>query len=338
MTEQRTVHPVAQLRKDIEKVLPTLALKDEKEQSRMSSVLMIAVERDPGLLFADRQSLISAVRQCANHGIVPDGNEATLQVYNTKVKVNGQEKWIKKVQYQPMIRGIVNRVQRSGKVLSFWAELVYEGEEFKIDSSNGDRRPSHSPDYFNRSEKIVGAYAVAKLANGTIDCEPMTMKEIQKVKNVAKTKKIWDTWFEEKAKVAVMRRLSKRLPLSAEDMAFIMNEQEHDFEQEEPKDVTPPEQPGNLAQRIAAQNGEKPATDEDVAADDAETIDGEVVTEHEFEEESVDPFTDEYAEGIDAAKNGKDESANPHPPRTFEHNNWIGGHRFATTGMDGTPQ
>lgn len=306
IVEEKRVHPLAQFRKDIKAALPTFGLSSEREQERMSSVLMVAIEKDPELLWADRQSLIAAVRQCANHGLVPDGNEATLQVYNSKVKVNGQDQWIKKVQYQPMVRGIINRILRSGKVDTVWAEVVYKGEEFRIDISHGDRRPKHDPDFFNRGGDIVGVYAVAKLANGSIDCEPMRKDQIDRVRNVAKTKNVWDNWFEEKAKVAVLRRLSKRLPLSAEDMDMIMNREEHDLDA--PKDVTPSQMPEegrqNLAKAIAAQKEEKAAPEP--AEDAGDTIDGEAREaptiqdvihgnpEHEFE----------YAEGRTAQGSG----------------------------------
>lgn len=322
--------PIVQLRKDLKAALPTFGLPDQKSQDRMSSVLMVAVERTPELLFADRQSLIAATRQCANHGLVPDGNEATLQIYNTKVKVDGVDKWIQKVQYQPMVRGIVNRVLRSGKVEAFWAEVVYQGEEFSIDISHGDRRPVHNPDYFAREGDIIGAYAVAKLTNGSIDCEPMPRSEIDKVRNVAKTQKVWDGWFSEKAKVAVIRRMSKRLPLSAEDMDFIINRDEHDFDRSEPKDVTPKAaDTQNLAQKLLG--GTEP---EDKDADQ-ETIEG---TAAEFDPDSVDPFTDEYSAGVQALKDGNGENSNPFEPDSFEFNNWVGGHRFGARAMEGQEQ
>ena len=37
---------------------------------------------------------------------LPNGKEAALVVYNTKVKRNGTDVWIKAVQYMPMIAGI----------------------------------------------------------------------------------------------------------------------------------------------------------------------------------------------------------------------------------------
>lgn len=328
MNAPATTHqksPVAQLRSDLKAALPTFGLQDQKAQDRMSSVLMVAVERDNALLFADRQSLIAAVRQCANHGLVPDGNEAMLQVYNTKVKdANGREVWIKKVQYQPMVRGIINRVQKSGKIKTFWAEVVYRNEEFHIDASDGERRPIHTKaSEFERGEDkdIIGAYSVAKFRDGTVDCEPMPLSEIQKVRAVAKTQKVWDGWFTEKAKVAVMRRHSKRLPLSAEDLDMILNRQEHDLEQPAIRDVTPEDRP-NLAQRLQ-QQAEEPITGEILPDDEPETS-----SEPTFDEDAADPFSEAYDEGLKASQAGMKEKMNPHEPGTEDWNNWIGGFRF----------
>lgn len=324
----RKIHPLAQLRTDMKNALPTFGLPDERSQERTLSVLMVAVDKDPSLVHADRASLISAVRQCSSHGLMPDGNEATLQVYSTKVTVDGKEHWIKKVQYQPMVRGIVTRVQNSGKVTAFWAEMVYEGEAFSIDISRGDRRPVHSPDFFSRSSKPLGVYAVAQMANGSVDCEVMTAEQIQKVRAVAKTKKVWDAWFEEKAKVAVLRRLSKRLPLSADDLMMIMNDDEHDLNQS-----TAPERPvkRTLGQRMAemgAAGKEAPSGDQgDLEGD---IVDAEVVQPHEYDEDAVDPFSDEYESGVKAFQNGSSDC--PHEPNTLEHNNWMGGWLFAQKG------
>lgn len=320
--QKANVHPVAQLRKDVRAALPTLGIKDT-DQERMQSVLMIAVERDPELVRADRQSLIAAVRQCANHGLVPDGNEATLQVYNTKVKIDGKDVWIKKVQYQPMVRGIINRVQKSGKVLSFWAEVVYDGETFEIDTSSGERRPIHKVEnQFMRGDdsKIVGAYSVAKLKNGTIDCEVMPRSEINKVRSVAKTQKVWDGWFSEKAKVAALRRHSKRLPLSAEDLDMILNRQETDFDQAAMRDVTPAEaKPGGFA-AMATKARQQPEpedaqgdVDEAQGADDP--LDGEILTGEAEDAQSApddsEPF--EFDEGFTAFRQGKAASDCPYP-------------------------
>jgi recombination protein RecT len=296
-------HPLIQFRRDIKDALPTFGLATEKEQERLSSVMMVAVDKDPGLLAANRASLIAAARKCASHGLLPDGNEAVLQVYNTQVSDNGTTVWVQKVVYNPMVRGIIKRVLRSGDVHTFWAEVVYEGEEFNLDISQGDRRPTHTADYLNRKGDVVGAYAVAKMANGTIDTEVLTMAEIEKIKGVAKAKNVWANWFEEKAKVAALRRLSKRLKLSSEDMDAIMNPGESDFTQAEPEVPAEPAEPEmNLAQRL--KNGD--------------VIDGEIILE-------PDPASDAYNAGVQAYIKGGD---NPFEEGSQEWVSYVAGWDF----------
>lgn len=358
MTEAaaKPMHPVAELRRDVRLALPTMALGSEKTQERMMSVLMIAVERDPDLAKADRQSLIAAIRQCANHGLVPDGNEATLQVYNTKVKINGVDQWIKKVQYQPMVRGIINRVQNSGKVRTFWAELVYEGEKFSIDISDGERRPVHVKESeFSRGsdDKVVGAYSVAKFQDGTIDCEPMGRDEIEKVRKVAKTQKVWDGWFGEKAKVAVLRRHSKRLPLSSEDLDMILNRDETDFDR---MDVTPPApaKSGFAAMADAARDAARelpnvstvPVEDAEVEQE-AETVEATAQEAAQKKSETskgrgktkakpddFDPSSDAYKQGQNAAAEGFiTEDQCPVKDDETARRDWLAGYR--SVGGDG---
>jgi recombination protein RecT len=253
ITDQQA-HPMVAFKRDLEAVvIRDFDLLDDKSKQRMKNAALVAVSKDPELLLADRQSFMAALRMCASHGVIPDGNEAVLQVYNTKVKLpDGRESWIKKVTYLPMIRGIVNRVLKSGKIKLFYAEVVYDAETFKIDTSHGDRRPSHDFDPMRRGadKDIIGAYSVAVWQDGTTDVEPMPRDQIEKVKAAAKTKNVWDGWFSEKAKVAVMKRHSKRLPLSAEDLEFILNRDETDFEQPA-RDITPDRPKVNLAQRLA---------------------------------------------------------------------------------------
>ena len=57
-----------------------------------------------------------------------------------------------------------------------------------------------------------------------------------------------------------------------------------------------------------------------------EVEDAELV--NEFDEDAVDPMTDEYDEGFKASAAQLNESTCPHDVGTFEWNNWIGGYRF----------
>ena len=324
-TDSRPLSPIVQFKRDMEAVATKdLTMLDDKAKARMQSAAVVAVTKDPDLLLADRQSFMSAIRQCAQHGVIPDGNEAVLQVYNTRIKLpNGKEDWVKKVTYLPMIRGIINRVLKSGKVISFWAEVVHEGEAFTLDTSQGYRRPVHAPDYFNRRGQIVGAYAVAKFSNGVIDCEILDRLELDKIRAVAKTKNVWDQWFAEKAKVAAMKRHSKRLPLSAEDMDFIQNREETDFDQ---RDVTPPESTQERLTRIAVTRSMPEPHD---------AITGEIMEPDgpEFDPDAVFPGDAAFTEGGKAHAAALRESHNPHAENPG-YSNWLAGYRTARSAAE----
>lgn len=330
-TDSRPLHPMVQFKRDMEAVVAReLDMLDDKAKARMKSAAIVAVTKDPELLMADRQSFMGAIRMCAQHGVTPDGNEATLQVYNSKTKIKGKEAWIKKVTYLPMIRGIINRVTRSGKIKLFYAEVVYEKETFKIDQTKGDRRPDHDFDPMRRGadKDIIGSYSVAVYDDGTTDCEPMPRNEIEKVKASAKTKNVWDGWYSEKAKVAVMKRHSKRLPLSAEDMDFIQNREETDFDQS-PRDVTPRDMDRpNLAQRLS-QPPQEP-----------KEVSGEVIMPGPEDEAQTDapvthwangyddfdggaPGSKAWDEGVAAFRAGEPRSSIPYDEGTSDAADWL---------------
>lgn len=338
LTASKQLAPIDYFNADLGELFssPEMAALDEKAKGRLRNAANVAVTKDPEILTADPASILMAIRQCANYGVLPDGVEATIQIYYTKVKDRqGVERSVKKATLMPMIRGIVNRVERSGKIRPFHAEVVYDGEAFSLDLSHGDRRPSHTFDPMRRGKdaQIVGAYSVARYSDGVVDCEVMPRSEIDKVMAVAKTKNVWNGWYSEKAKVAVMKRHSKRLPLSSEDMDFILNRDETDFEQV--RDITPEPQANrvNLAQRLSSPPKTAP-TPENIAQD------GEVVSEQPEAAQSEDaasldesmgsdgfPGSGQWTEGARAFADGKGINACPYDPATQKQQaaDWLGG-------------
>src|SRR4051812_38118254 len=74
---------------------------------RFVRTILTAVQINPDLMVADRKSLILACMKAAQDGLMPDGREGALVVYNTKVKAkNAQgrevETWVKTVQWLRM--------------------------------------------------------------------------------------------------------------------------------------------------------------------------------------------------------------------------------------------
>ncbi len=73
----------------------------------------------------------------------------------------------------------------------------------------------HRPDLTSDRGPATLVYAFAKTKDGGTYIEVMNEEEIEKVKNVSKSKDSgpWKTWPEEMWRKTVLRRLSKKLPM-----------------------------------------------------------------------------------------------------------------------------
>jgi phage RecT family recombinase len=245
---------------------------------RFKRTVVVAVAQNPDLFNADRRSFFNAAQKCASDGLLPDGRQAALVVFNTKMKVpvgdgTYEERWIPAVQYMPMIQGIRERMRNTGQVLSAEAHVVYQNDKF-FRKLGDDPAIIHEPPAFGVDRgRPVGAYAIIRLKNGEIIREVMDQNEIERVRAVSKAKDgpAWKGWWDEMARKTVLRRASKSAPTSAE-MAELMS-----------RDDEPPEMPSlvELAGQIEPEpqrqigNGPQPATNGYLIVD----ADGE---EHEY--------------------------------------------------------
>ncbi|WP_244651265.1 recombinase RecT [Rhizobium sp. CFBP 8762] len=185
---------------------------------RFMRVVMTAVNASPDLLAADRRSLFEASMKAAQDGLLPDGRDGALVIFNAKVKDDkGKEIWIKKVQWMPMVGGILKKVRNSGELLTISAYVAYENDEFNY-TLGDDESIVHKPCLDDDRGRPRLVYAVAKTKDGGVYREIMTFKEVEKVRGVSKTGNSgpWKDWWDEMAKKTVIRRLAKRLPTSSD--------------------------------------------------------------------------------------------------------------------------
>lgn len=199
-----------------------LALPEHVSPEKFVRVVMTAVQSDPKLLQADRQTLFGAAMKCAQDGLLPDGRDAALVCYGTSVS------------YLPMIAGILSKVRRSGELKSITAHVVYENDAFSY-TLGDDEKIEHQPCMTGDRGRAIAAYGVAKTKDGGIYREVMTLEEINQVRNVSRAKNggPWTQWWGEMARKTVLRRLSKRLPMSTDLQQVFERDNEH-------YDLTPP--------------------------------------------------------------------------------------------------
>jgi recombination protein RecT len=185
---------------------------------KFARVTMTVAGIKPELLAADRKTLLASCMKCAADGLVPDDREAALVIFNTKVKRDGKDTWVKAVQYMPMLAGIQKRVRNSGEIASVEAHVIYENDKF-IWRQGTDGAVVHEPKFPGDRGGPIGAYAVAKFKDGSPpQFEVMDRDQIEKVRSVSRSKDgpTWTTWWGEMARKTVFRRLSKWLPNGAE--------------------------------------------------------------------------------------------------------------------------
>jgi recombination protein RecT len=194
-------------RDDVQAMEPQFvaALPPQIPVERFMRVVMTAVNSDPDLLRADKHSLFEAAVKAAQDGLLPDKRDGAFVIFKDKV------------QWMPMVGGILKKVRNSGELKSIAAHVVYSGDEFRYELGD-EERIEHRPNLFGDRGEPIAVYAVAHTKDGGIYREIMSTKDVEKVRAVSRAKNNgpWKEWWDEMARKTVIRRLAKRLPMSSD--------------------------------------------------------------------------------------------------------------------------
>lgn len=212
-------NPQQEIRGQLDKMAPEFqaALPEHVTVDKFKRVALTAINQNPDLAQVNRRTLFSALTQCAQDGLLPDGREAALVVFGGKQG--------KQAQYMPMLAGILKKVRNSGELSTISAHVIYENDEW--DYELGDfERIKHKPALRNRG-RPVAAYAIAHFKDGAVQREVMSVEEIEEVRQVSRSKDAgpWKSWWSEMARKTVIRRLAKRLPMSTEADQLIQHDE-----------------------------------------------------------------------------------------------------------------
>jgi recombination protein RecT len=199
---------VQNIANDLQRMLPP-AIPAEK----FVRTVQTAITMNPEIAKCDKNSVLGACMKAASDGLILDGREAALVVYNAKQKDNT---WKQVAQYIPMVTGIIKRVRNSGEVTRLNAYVVHKNDKFKV-CLGLEPSIEHEPNYEDPGAPM-GAYAIARFKDGLDDFEFMSFKEIEGIRSRSRAKDSgpWKSDWEEMARKTVIRRLAKRLPMSSE--------------------------------------------------------------------------------------------------------------------------
>ena len=215
-------------------------------KERFSNVAISAVKQTPELLQAGTRSLFSAITKAAQDGLLPDGREGVITLYNCKVTVNGTDTWEKRAQWNPMVYGLRKRARDLDGIL-IDAQVVYANDTF-VWHQGDDPRIEHVPAPLGKPRgEMLGAYAIFKREDGTIlHREVMDKSQIEatRAQSRAKDSLMWTKFVTEGWRKSVIRRGIKSVPCSDKLEALVHREDEtFDFDASQVVRLTPPPAP-----------------------------------------------------------------------------------------------
>lgn len=214
---------VQEVRGAIEKMAPQFkaALPAHVSVEKFVRVTLTAVQTNPNLLEADRRTLFAAATKAAQMGLLPDGREGAIVTFKNQA------------QWMPMVAGIMKLVRNSGEISTWSVQAVYENDHF--DFCLGDEEHiTHKPALANRG-KLIAVYSIVTMKDGEKSREVMSVEDVNAIRGRSRSGQSgpWVSDFAEMAKKTVVRRHSKRLPLST-DIDGVIKEDDELFMPPEP--------------------------------------------------------------------------------------------------------
>lgn len=191
---------------------------------RLIRCLLTEAQKTPALMDCTPISLFAACIQAGQLGLTIGGptGEAYLLPFNNK------HKGVKEATLVPGYRGYVQLAYRSGKIRRFSPGVVREGDEFGFERGTAQWL-KHVPKRDN-PRKVIHYFVVVELVNSGTDFEEYSFEDAIKFRDRYATTKNYKSgpWysldqddqptddFNGMALKTLIRRLAKRLPLSAE--------------------------------------------------------------------------------------------------------------------------
>ena len=222
----------------------------------------VAVARAPGLLDCEPVSVFDALTTCAQLGLSPSGRLGSAYLLPFRDNRNSTSRCQLVVGY----KGYVDLAYRSGEVVGFGAQVVHEGEPFKVNEGFGVTIEEHSRDV-EKPGPLRAVYAWAEMRGGYVVKVLMWRREVLAIKARSRggSNGPWATDEAEMWKKTALRRLLKLLPLSPQKAQALHRAQEAEdaeYEDAAPLDLDVAAAPPTtgtaaLKNRLRASGGER---------------------------------------------------------------------------------
>lgn len=172
--------------------------------------------------------------------------EAFKNMLDTGIPVDKRQlayviKYGNTIQYHIGFKGFVSRIKEIYPTAQVKAELVYKGDSFTVEKVDGKAKYVHKvANPFAEIKDLAGAYAYVQYVDKGKEfsfIETMGINEINKIRGKAKTAMVWNEWYGEMAKKAVIRRLCKTLFIGNPKIQILEEVDNKTFEIQQPLKV-----------------------------------------------------------------------------------------------------
>jgi recombination protein RecT len=184
-------------------------------RERFINSAIAAVKQTPDLLACMPRSLFSAITKSAQDGLLPDGREGVITIYNEKQKDNT---WAKIAQWNPMAWGLRKRARELDDIIVS-TSVVHKNDAFTYQEGD-DPRIEHKPASLGTGRgEMIGVYAIFRKGANILDIlhrEVMDADQVQQVRAQSKQPDgiMWTKFTPEAWRKTVLRRGFKSVPCS----------------------------------------------------------------------------------------------------------------------------
>lgn len=254
------------------------ALGNAVPSDRFTRIALTAVNGNPELATLERSSLMKAIMQAAQDGLVIDGKEAAVIPFKGKA------------QYLPMVAGLTKKIRQHSDFAALSTGIIYQNEveQGRFEYVKGDTEYlRHDPIIFGDKGEPVGAYAIVTTKDGQKFRAVMDRAAIEKRRNAGRAggNGPWGNWTEEMWIKTVIKAVYKIAPNSGDESGVLDQVFGRDEEEAIDHDPAPmpaaapePEKPVNRAAAAVKRQSAPPP--------EPEIMDAEVLPpEPEFDEE-----------------------------------------------------
>jgi len=214
---------VTKMRGEIGKALPAHFKANAERYARQAVTL---IRQNPKLANCSPASFLGALLTASGLGLdlTPALGQCYILPYSRRAKVGGEWTSTLEAQFQIGFRGLLDMAMRSGRVVSVFAEVVFEQDQFQYCLGLSPDL-AHVPCGLENPGPAIAYYAVAHLAGGGRPFAVMTRAQA-----LAHAKKFspsysattgsfsgpWGSDFDAMATKTVLKKLLKMLPLGVE--------------------------------------------------------------------------------------------------------------------------